>query len=158
VNALGRQPRRGPGPAWWLPLLLLSGCVGFHWERDTRFERVPQELCDRLHPGSSQLDECLAILGAPLWVWETAESGAPGAVLAYGWFRADDRLFRVSFPLTQHAKGNFDYKLVDGSLHGLVLFFDEQWTLQRWRRGRLEDITADIEGAGRLRPANTDKT
>ena len=37
--------------------------------------------------GESSVDDCLRLLGAPLWVWETAEDGRPGAVLAYGWYR-----------------------------------------------------------------------
>lgn len=132
-------------------VLLLPGCIAFHWDRDTRFEVVPGAELDALQPGDSSVDDCLRLLGAPLWVWETAEDGRPGAVLAYGWYRADDRLFRVTFPLVQHAKANFDFQRVDGSLHGLVLFFDEDWALLRWRSGRLEDITSDIEGVPRER-------
>jgi len=131
--------------------LLLPGCIAFHWDRDTRFEVVPGAEVDALQPGENSVDDCLRLLGAPLWVWETAEGGRPGAVLAYGWYRADDHLFRVSFPMAQHTKANFDFERVDGSLHGLVLFFDEDWMLLRWRRGRLWDITSNIEGAPPMR-------
>ncbi len=120
------------------------------WKRGaTVIAPIPQDVRNRLdqlgdarlEAGRTQLTDCLADLGAPLWVWEHLEGGRDGAALAYGWFDEEDIGVSVSVPLGEHSSASFDYTTLDTRLHGLVLFFDERWVLTSFRTGLLSDLT-----------------
>lgn len=140
----------------WKALVLLTlcvSCVSFAWERESRHTPISAASIARLESGRSDLGECLAELGAPLWVWEHVEGGRPAAALAYGWF--DERNFgvRVSVPVSENFSASFDYGQIDRRMKGLVLFFDEDWTLTSWRTGLLRDLTQEA----RRRPATLEE-
>ncbi len=66
-----------------------AACVQFGWNRTVRDEPIGSEVLARLsveEGHASELADCLALLGAPTWVWEHEVDGDLGAVLAYGWF------------------------------------------------------------------------
>lgn len=125
--------------------LLLTGCLSVGWERESRYAPVPDGAIVRLEEGRTELGECLATFGAPLWVWEhPAGEDGDGAALAYGWYMQRDLGFRVSVPVTEHYSGSFDYDRIDRRMRGLVLFFDHEWKLAYWRTGFLSDLV-DVE-------------
>jgi hypothetical protein len=124
--------------------LLSSGCIRLEWNRDTRFAPVPPATLARLQPERSGLTECLAELGAPLWVAEHVHEGRAGAVLAFGWFDERDLGLRVSVPLYRSLSASFDYNQIDQRLRGAVFFFDADWRLLTWREGLLRDLTREL--------------
>jgi hypothetical protein len=130
----------------WRALVLVplcAGCASFSWQRESRNSPVPPQAIARLDAGKTELGECLAAFGAPLWVWEHVEYGRPAAALAYGWFDVKDFGFSVSVPVADNYSASYNYDQVDQRMRGLVLFFDEQWTLVSWRTGLLQDLTQE---------------
>jgi hypothetical protein len=126
-----------------LLLPLCAGCLSVTWERESRYSPATSGAIAHLEPGKSGLGECLADLGAPLWVWEHVEAGRPAAALAYGWFDERDFGVRVSVPVTENYSASFDYDQIDERMRGLVLFFDEHWVLTSWRTGLLRDLSRE---------------
>ncbi|NOT29345.1 MAG: hypothetical protein HOP15_02720 [Planctomycetes bacterium] len=126
-----------------LTSLLAAGCLQASWVRESRFAPVPRAALNGFEAGRTDLDDCLSALGAPLWVWEHAEGGEPGAALAYGWF--DERNFglRASVPVAERVSVSFDYGQIDQRMQGVVLFFDEGWRLRSWRTGLLRDLSRE---------------
>lgn len=120
-----------------------TGCVSVNWTQESRYAPVSGEHLSRLAAGRTQLGDCLADLGAPLWVWESTEGGQDGAALAYGWFDEEDIGVRVSVPLNDNSSASASYDQLDARLHGLVLFFDERWVLTSFRTGLLRDLTRE---------------
>lgn len=129
--------------------LLVAGCVQLNWTRVSRDRPVTDVAL--LVVGETDLAHCLARYGAPLWVLETDDGR--GAALAYGWTEETAWGLRFSIPLSDYASADFDYDLSEERTRGVVLFFDEAWTLKGWRQGLLEDLTA---GLRRRRPADLD--
>jgi len=126
-----------------LALALGPACVSVSWQRESRHHPVPRAAVQRLVAGESDLGQCLELFGAPLWVWEHVEGGRQAAALAYGWSDERDFGLRVSVPVTENYSASFDYDQVDQRMKGLVLFFDEGWTLTSWRLGLLRDLTRE---------------
>jgi len=125
-------------------LCLATGCVSVNWTRESRYAPVADEHLARLEAGRTQLTDCLADLGAPLWVWEHTEGGQDGAALAYGWFDEKDYGLNVSVPVSDNSSASFSYDNLDARLHGLVLFFDDRWVLTSFRTGYLKDLTREV--------------
>lgn len=126
-----------------LTALCVSSCIHVRLVHNTRHAEPRAD--GLLHAGSSDLSECLDELGAPLLVREHVG----GALLAWGW--ADDRAFGVTLavPVARAYRANLSYARSFEGLRGLVLFFDEDWTLEQLRRGYLAEILPDE----RTRPA-----
>lgn len=121
-----------------------SGCVRLSWTRVSRDAPIPSGRLAQLEPGRADLAQCLAELGAPLWVCEYAEDGRASAALAYGWYDQRDLGLRVSVPLYRSFTASFDYDTIDQRLRGAVLFFDADWTLVARREGLLRDLTQEL--------------
>jgi hypothetical protein len=142
----------------FLAAWLCAGCVQFSWSRESRHAPVPAEAVARLAPRTTELGDCLAAFGAPLWAWEHVEGGRPGAALAYGWSDERSLGLRVTVNVYRGVSASVDYDQVDQRMRGLVLFFDQDWRLTSWREGLLLDLTRearrppaavdDEEGAG----------
>jgi hypothetical protein len=116
-----------------------SSCLSLNWTRDTRSESIDPEW-SALEPGAAQLDDALALLGAPLYVYEHEHSGA---VLVWARRRADDKGFNVSVPVSdQGGSLDFDYSRRTAALRGVLMVFDAEWRLQLAREGLLHDLTA----------------
>jgi hypothetical protein len=66
-----------------------------------------------------------------------------GALLAWGW--VDERAFglNLSIPVARSVSANLGYHRSFEGLRGLVLFFDETWTMQSMNRGYLAEILPD---------------
>ena len=125
-------------------LALCPGCTRFTWGHVSRFEPIEPAAVARLEAHQTELGQCLSAFGAPLWVWEQAENGKTGAVLAYGWFDERDFGGRVTVPVTRGFSAYFDYEQIDQRMRGLVLFFDAAWRLTTWRVGFLRDLTRAV--------------
>lgn len=119
--------------------LLACGCVTAQFERDNRLRPVADEEIGRLVPGEAKLEECLAVLGAPLFVRERQTYGAE---LAYGWYHQRDWGVRVSVPVSDYTSASFNYDDIDAKLRGAVLLFDEDWKLEVVRTGYLRELVA----------------
>ena len=124
-------------------VLFCTACIRVQWTRDSRFTPIPGTAEAGLVPGSSDLTQCLDALGAPLWVLEQSVEGKNGALLAWGWFEADDIGVRASYSFGRFASASFDYRQVDEGMRGLVAVFDENWVLVRLERGKLRDLTTE---------------
>lgn len=129
-----------------LVLLAVSaaGCIRLAWERESRHAPLVPETLGRLEPGRVGLEECLAELGAPLWVWEHVEDGRASAVLAYGWYDQRDLGLRVSVPVYRALSASFEYDKVDQRMRGALFFFDQDWSLTARREGLLRDLTVEL--------------
>ena len=127
-------------------LALLPGCLTFVWSRALSFEPLPEHALDGLEPGRSKLSDCLARLGAPLYVWEYRREGA-----ALAWGHGDARARRISLAIpVDRVRPTFSYGDVDAKLSGAVLLFDEDLVLVEVKEGCLRDIAKAI---GPARPA-----
>jgi len=124
-------------------LCAATACVSVNWTRASRYAPVASESLARLEAGRTQLADCLADLGAPLWVWEHTEGGQDGAALAYGWYDEKDWGVNLRVPVSDNNSASFDYSSLDTRLHGLVLFFDDRWVLTSFRTGLLRDLTRE---------------
>ncbi|GAB4146477.1 MAG: hypothetical protein Fur0037_14550 [Planctomycetota bacterium] len=99
-----------------------------------------------LVPGKDDLGSCLARLGAPHFVFEYARDGA---ALAWAYGAESGLGFGAAYTVQDFANVSFDFDNAWRDLDGLVLWFREDLVLERWRRGRLADLTRDL----RRRPA-----
>lgn len=133
--------------------LLGAGCVDVGWNRTVRFEPPPPGATARLHDGAEGLQECLDLLGAPLWVWDTPTGEGQGFALAYGWYEERGWSVAVSYPVADYVNASFDYDQADERMRGIVLFFDDDARLVSWRMGLLRDLTRERE---RRRPTPVD--
>ena len=123
----------------WCAALLVSSCVQAQFERNNQLRPVVEEDLLQFVPGETKLDDCLAVLGAPLFVRERQTYGAE---LAYGWFHQTDWGLSVSLPVAENVSASFNYDELDEKLRGVVLLFDEDWTLEVVRTGYLRDLVA----------------
>ncbi len=114
-----------------------SACVSANWTRQISETAIRPEQLERL-PEDAELADCLALFGAPLFVWEDTRGSH---AIAYGWQRQRDLGMRVSLPISDAPSASFQYADAAGNAHGLVLFFDEDWRLRRWRFGFLRELT-----------------
>ena len=128
--------------------LLAASCVSARWSRTLREERIAEEATQRLEIGRSDLAECLALLGAPLEVWELP---AGAFALAYAWGRDRGLGATVSVPTSSGLRPSYRYDQGDANLHGLVLLFDREGVLELVRRGYLHEIAPEL---ARPRPAS----
>jgi hypothetical protein len=130
-------------------LPLLTGCVSFNYGRHSTFEAVSDVAIGQLEIGTSDIGQALALLGAPLYVWEgTGDS----VVLAYG---SEDRKgigFGVSVPMFEQASASFNYDDESSRLEGYVLVFDADLKLELVRAGLLRELGKFV----RVRPGTTE--
>jgi len=119
-----------------LAVLLGGGCLSVTWRREHRFQRPPRGSLAKLEPGTSDLADCLALLGAPLFVYETPD----GFAIAYGGLATTDRGASATLPLSRSVDASFSMRDVDRRLRGAVLFFDEDYRLMIVRRGLLRRL------------------
>ena len=121
-------------------MLVLPGCLTITWQR-TRSQHAPRiaALEGLSSPGAS-LEECLRTLGAPLVV---QEDRVDGLVLIYA--AENGRSFGVSgsIPLGDRS-ASLSYTGVRESARGVALWFDPDWRLLRWQRGRFADLLATV--------------
>ena len=128
---------RAPFIALALLAALCSSCLSLTWTRQLAETVIRIDDVERL-PADAELSDCLALFGAPLFVWERpSESYA----LAYGWQRQRDLGVSVSIPVSNSASASFQYGEGESNARGLVLFFDAEDRLQGWRFGFLRELT-----------------
>lgn len=111
-----------------------TGCVTATLERE-RVLREPVGVYT-LVEGEDDLEDCLELLGAPLFVRENG----PGAWLAWGWAERGGWSVTGSVPISDTNNLSLRYGRGTQGLEGAVLFFDHDWTLVAKRRGYLTEI------------------
>ncbi|MDF1836521.1 MAG: hypothetical protein P1V35_01515 [Planctomycetota bacterium] len=124
-----------------LPLLLacavlLPGCLSGSYNRVDRGAERADTLFADLRVGEASMQQCVEVLGAPLTV---RESGS-GADLIWGWERNAGFNVTTSIPLGHSASANVAYSKVSRGARGWTLRFDQDWTLQSKREGRLQEL------------------
>ena len=121
-----------------------TGCVTATLSRQ-RVLREPVGVYG-LFAGDSNLDDCLAALGAPLVVRENGE----GAWLAWGWAERGGWSVTASIPISDTNTISMQYGRRLQGLDGAVLFFDRDWTLLSMRRGYLTEILSSAQVRAQL--------
>ena len=128
----------------WLLLPLLGACVTARLERERRDLALAPGAVVHLEPGATDLQQCLELLGAPLWV---QEHDLHGLALGYGHLDEGNWRVSVSVPVTQEASASFRYERGRTGLYGHVLYFDEHWRLQRVVEGWLDAFDRPVPAA-----------
>jgi hypothetical protein len=136
---------RGTGLALLACCALLAGCVSGQWTRARAHREVRLATLEGLAPGA-ELGACLDALGAPNDVWEAPDGGA---ALAWWWVDARGWGLTASVPLHDSGSASATWMQADAPGRGVVLFFDDELRLARWRLGGL----AGAAERGRRRPA-----
>lgn len=120
-----------------LTAFLAASCVTGDYDRFRRYEPIEDAAWTALEPGESDLAACLAALGAPMRVWEPR----PGALaLAWVWVDRAGWGLSVSVPTGEAVDASFSYRDVSATDEGLLLVFDESWTLETLERGAVGDV------------------
>lgn len=140
-NAVGRT-HQGMRLVGWVLVCALSGCVQLDWSRSHVDFAVPHAHLHALVAGEATLEQALAVLGAPLYVWELP---ADGLAIAYGAWSEEELGIQVSVPLAERASADFDYSEASAKVEGHVLFFDRQGVLTVTAEGLLRDLRAETE-------------
>lgn len=105
-----------------------SSCVSVQYGRE-RLDLPPtEEAIASLVPGTTQLQECLDLLGAPKVV-EPTQTGER-LTLAWVWNAGSGWGFGVSVPLGEQVNASFQYDDVQSDLPRLQLRFDGEGVLQ----------------------------
>lgn len=118
-----------------LAALLGASCVDGDYNRSRIFQEPLAERVDALEVGTSDVEDALDQLGAPVYVIEVGL----GLALAWGWTDVTDWNIDVSAPIGD-AQGNFRFSSTDTTTEGLVLFFGPDWRLKAVRRGYLGEL------------------
>jgi len=134
--------RLAPG----LVLRLATGCISLTYERERKYERLPESALAALAPGKAELGLCLERLGAPLWAWEDSFGGKSSAALAWGWLDQADWSVTLFVPVTDQSSLSFTWRDIDARMRGVVLFFDADWRLVGMREGMLRDLFTSAGG------------
>ncbi len=126
-----------------------SSCITFQWNRSREHRDFDRATLESLPKSGVGLDRCLSAMGAPTYVWENE---VHGLVLAWSW--SDDRTFSgtVSIPVYRSQSASLQYADVRDRQHGVVAWFDENWQLEDWREGYLNELVTQAR-----RPATLDE-
>ena len=116
-------------------LALTPACTSWSWSRQYVLRQPDTSALARLQVNSSDLEDCLAELGAPLIVEEVEQDVA----LYYAWIYQRDWGVSVSVPIGDDSV-SFSYTGDDRNLRAVQLMFDERLTLTELREGRLGDL------------------
>ena len=119
--------------------LTLSSCLSYSWSREEAMVPVADENLAALQTGAS-LEECLDVLGAPLYLWEYRETGV---ALAWGSSSTGNHGFSLSIPLSEKASGSVNFNNISQDIEGVVLVFNEELELRWIRRGYLSELAAE---------------
>lgn len=144
---------RGPAPLAGALLVALGlstpSCLSVTWQRTTSQHALTEQALANLPPHGASLAECLAQLGAPVLV---REHRVHGLVLVYAWENDRSLGLSLSVPLGDRSAS---LAFTDARLraHGIALWFDDDWTLTRWQRGRFADLVATTN----VRPATVEE-
>jgi len=119
-----------------------ASCVKAQYERHIVLEPVRTDELQHLVPGESDLEHCLAVLGAPNFVWERS---GDSIAIAYGSYRHQGWQLGASVNVTRGVSASFDYGELEALSRGYVLLFDERWKLESVSEGLLRDLSAEFE-------------
>ena len=149
---MSRQLSRPPWRWRWPSLLAAcaaataAGCVQVVYRHRNVEDPVLSGDLAALKPGSDDLGSCLCRLGAPYFVWEYHIDG-----MALGWVTEDTAgwSLQFSYSFERYFNAGMSFDLAGSDLPGVVLWFDGELRLVKWRRGRMRDLTSGL----RHRPA-----
>lgn len=112
-----------------------TSCVNGDYNKLRVFQPPGEAAVNSLAEGTSSVGDALTQLGAPIYVVEVGL----GLALAWGWQDTTNWNVEVSGPVGD-AQGQVSFTNTDITTRGLVLFFDQDWTLTRLRRGYLSEL------------------
>jgi hypothetical protein len=114
----------------------LSGCITFSWQRTAAFRAPAEGTLERLRPEVSDLEECLAVLGAPNEVAERAD----GFLLIYAWVDTSNKGVSARVPVTRFFDASLSYSRLSDRFQAVVLFFDQDARLTGLHEGLLGEL------------------
>jgi hypothetical protein len=132
----GRRARTG---AVLLLALLSSSCLSGRWQRTVFNQPIAAEVVEELPVGAS-LKDCLDVLGAPTIV---REHRVHGLLLAWAWGKDRTVGASLSVPVYRSLGVSMGYNDRRVRPRGVVLWFDEEWVLERRDVGWLDAFVAD---------------
>jgi len=143
--------RRHQGTAGALSCLLLAGCIQLTYSVQSVEGQLPAAALASLQPAVDDLGSCLRKLGAPHYVWEYLGDG-----VALGWVALDASgwSFEVGYNFERFFTTSFALDTASSNLPGVVLWFDADLRLKKWRQGRMRDLTSGLH----RRPAPVDES
>jgi hypothetical protein len=118
--------------------LQLQSCVYVYWQVEHVQEPIADGTLAKLEPGKDDLSRCLQLLGAPHFVWEYRGEGA-----ALAWVSSDTSSWGVGVSYSFEwffPSASFRWDAGYANLPGVVLWFDQDLRLERWKRGRMRDL------------------
>lgn len=130
-----------------LALLLLcgvgaAGCVTGAYGRRSFNEPVSAERLAGLVPGRDDLGSCLRLLGAPVEVHEYRVGADRSSGMALLWYWRDTVGWGldVSAPISREARASFEFDWAGVATPGVVLWFDHELRLERYRTGNVGEL------------------
>ncbi len=131
-------------------VLVTASCVSFQYQREIVECEPRAAVVEGLLAGTTELEDVLVALGAPIDVWEGA-NGNP--VLAYGGLRSREWNVEVSVPIADSGSASLSYSDTTAKTRGTIFVFDAELHLQIVRSGLLGDLRQTF---ARRRPASID--
>ena len=113
--------------AFFFLLLIGSSCANASLNSNTIGRRIDIEDAAKLSVGTSNLDDCLKILGAPTLVEQS--DGGNQLVLSYEWLRTSGWGIGASVPIHTIGNVSVNYSNSDASPTFVKLIFDKEWQL-----------------------------
>ncbi len=117
-------------------------CVKAQYERHIVLQPADTSELEHLVPGESDLAQCLAVLGAPNFVWERR---GDAIAIAYGAYRHQGWQLGASVNVGRGMSASFDYGELEALTRGYVLLFDANWRLEGVNEGLLRDLSTEFE-------------
>ncbi|QDU67776.1 hypothetical protein [Engelhardtia mirabilis] len=116
-----------------------TGCLRLAYRRSMVDEAPDPTKLETLQAGDS-LAVCLETLGAPTLIWGLGDDGAEGFAAVYASTLRGGWGLNASAPLGKSASGSLEFQTQNLDLDAVVLFFDLDWGLERWREGKLANL------------------
>ncbi|MEO0650244.1 MAG: hypothetical protein AAFZ65_06165 [Planctomycetota bacterium] len=128
----------------------LVGCLRVGYRREAAYEQPTPEALATLGmesiespaaiAGTFGLTEALAVLGAPILILPLGDEGSEGAALGWAWSYRKRWNLNASAPLTDNASGSFEFESGRADFDALVLFFDNDWRVQKGQFGKFDTL------------------
>lgn len=121
-------------------VLATSSCLRAAYRRTMIDAAPPPAEVAALVPGSDDLESALEALGAPQFVWGLGPDGGEGLALVYASLLQLGWDLNASIPVSDSGSASLEVQRAQLNNESLVLFFDDDWRLERIERGNLDSI------------------
>lgn len=122
-------------------LATLPSCVNLEFNKAVEDEPIADEVAAGLRVGTSDLQACLATLGAPRVAFEQPQGRF---ALAWAWRDEFEWGLSVSFSIRTGASLSYRWNDTQLDIPAVLVLFDDKLVAQQVRRGSLREITRDL--------------